>query len=139
MTAHVEPISGKIAKIINSREVALNVGRERGVSPRMVFDVLSGSGHEIIDPDTGDSLGIFKSPTTQVKVNRVEDKFSIAGTFRSKRVQIADIRLFQAPTWETRYETLKARGEFESTSEDLDEKDSCVSVGDPVVQVIDDE
>ena len=53
--------------------------------------------------------------------------------------QIADVRLFQAPTWETRYETLKSTGAFESTSEDLDEKDSYVSVGDPVVQVIDGE
>jgi hypothetical protein len=37
------------------------------------------------------------------------------------------------PRWITKYETLRTE---EKTWEDLDEKDSYVKVGDPVVQVI---
>ncbi len=136
MTTQVKPINGKVAKILNSREVALNVGIEQGVVSGMIFEILSGDGYEIVDPDTGDKLGSFTLPKTQVKVNRVDSKFSIAATFRSKRVDIGNARLFSAPVWETRYETLKANGSFESSYEDLQERDSYVSVGDPVVQVI---
>ena len=37
------------------------------------------------------------------------------------------------PNWETKYETLKTD---EKTWEDLDERESFVKVGDPVVQVL---
>ena len=139
MTTQTEIIRGKIAKILNSREVALNIGLEDGVAAGMVFEVLSSNSQTILDPDTGAVLGSFTSPKTRVKVNRVEDKFSVAGTYRSKRVDVGNPRLFSAPVWETRYETLKAKGSFETSYEDLQEQDSYVAVGDPVVQVIDGE
>lgn len=139
MTTQTEIIRGKIAKILNSREVALNIGLEDGVAAGMVFEILSSNSQTILDPDTGAVLGSFTSPKTRVKVNRVEDKFSVAGTYRSKRVDVGNPRLFSAPVWETRYETLKAKGAFETSYEDLQEQDSYVAVGDPVVQVIDGE
>lgn len=138
MTTQVKPINGKVATILNSREVALNVGKEQGVVSGMIFEILSSDGHEIIDPDTGDRLGSFTLPKTRVRVNRVDSKFSIAATYRSKRVDIGNARMFNAPVWETRYETLKAKGSFETSYEDLREQDSYVSIGDPVIQVIDD-
>ena len=139
MTTQTEIIRGKIAKILNSREVALNIGLEDGVAVGMVFEILSSNSQTILDPDTGAVLGSFTSPKTRVKVNRVEDKFSVAGTYRSKRVDVGNARLFSAPVWETRYETLKAKGSFETSYEDLQEQDSYVAIGDPVVQVIDGE
>ena len=139
MTTQTEIIRGKIAKILNSREVALNIGLEDGVAAGMVFEILSSNSQTILDPDTGAVLGSFTSPKTRVKVNRVEDKFSVAGTYRSRRVDVGNPRLFSAPVWETRYETLKAKGSFETSYEDLQEQDSYVAVGDPVVQVIDGE
>ena len=139
MTTQTEIIRGKIAKILNSREVALNIGLEGGVAVGMVFEILSSNSQTILDPDTGAVLGSFTSPKTRVKVNRVEDKFSVAGTYRSKRVDVGNPRLFSAPVWETRYETLKAKGSFETSYEDLQEQDSYVAIGDPVVQVIDGE
>lgn len=139
MTTQTEIIRGKIAKILNSREVALNIGLEDGVTVGMVFEILSSNSQTILDPDTGAVLGSFTSPKTRVKVNRVEDKFSVASTYRSKRVDVGNARLFSAPVWETRYETLKAKGSFETSYEDLQEQDSYVAIGDPVVQVIDGE
>ncbi len=151
MATQTEPIRGKIAKILNSREVALNVGIEHGVKSGMKFAILSAGSGEVTDPDTGEVLGSVDLPKTIVKIAKAYDKFSIAATHRSRRVNVSAARfagaanvessianlrkLFEPPKWETRYETLKADGGFESATEELDEKDSYVSVGDPVVQV----
>ena len=42
-------------------------------------------------------------------------------------------QIFMPAKWETKYETLKTE---EKTWEDLDEEDSYVKIGDPVVQVL---
>ena len=47
--------------------------------------------------------------------------------------------LFRPPKWETHYETLERDESFERSSEDLDERGSYVLIGDPVVQVLDDD
>lgn len=139
MTTQIEPISGRVAKILNSREVALNIGKRHGVTVDMVFEILSpGGGEQIVDPDSGAVLGSVNPAKTKVKISRVDDAFSIAGTYRSRRFDVGGIVLFQPPKWETRYETLKIDGDFEPYAESLDEKDSYVATGDPVVQVIPD-
>ena len=145
MTTQKEPIRGKVAKVLNSREVALNVGAEQGVAPGMRFRILSLAGDEIKDPDSGAVLGHVRRPKAVVRVKYAEKKFAIAATYRSKEVNVGGKGLaftgfgaaFEPPKWETRYETLKAGGGFEPATEELDEKDSFVTTGDPVAQVID--
>ena len=147
MVTRTERIRGKIAKILNSREVAVNIGHEHGVTSGMVFDILASPGDEVEDPDTGDFLGLVEQAKARVKIKRAYEKFAVATTYRNREVNVGGSglslnplgKLFEPPKWEKRYETLKAKGGFEAASEDLDEKDSYVSVGDPVVQVIDDE
>ena len=149
MVTQVEPIKGKIAKVLNSREVALNIGEENGVTMGMVFEILSANADVIHDPDTGVALGSVEQPKTRVKVKRAYDKFAVATTYRSREVNVGGSGLgglsllsagrFSAPKWETRYETLKSNGGFEPISEALDEKDSYVNIGDRVVQIIDGE
>lgn len=138
------PIRGKIAKIISSWEVALNVGSDQGVEVGMLFDILSPKGFGVRDPETGEELGSIDVPKARVKVTRVNSKLSVASTYRTKRVNIGGSEtalsalavIFQPPKWETHYETLKSTGAFEPAAEELDEKDSYVAVGDPVVQVL---
>ena len=152
MTTRVEPIRGKVAKILNTREVALNVGTQQGVQLGMVFNILAPGSGEVRDPDTGEVLGSVDLAKAMVRVNAAHEKFAVAGTFRSKRVNVGGTasagidlynhnirRLFEPPKWETRYETLKVKGGFEAVTEQLDEDDSYVSVGDPVLQVVDHE
>ena len=67
MTTQKEPIRGKIAKVLNSREVALNVGAEQGVAPGMRFRILSLAGDEIRDPDSGAVLGNVRRPKAIVR------------------------------------------------------------------------
>lgn len=137
-----DPIRGKVAKILNSRELALNVGSNSGVRVGMLFDVLDPKGYDIRDPETMQILGSVERPKVRVKVTQVLEQLSIASTFRATKVniggnfdlgatgRIAD--LLRPPQYVTTYETLKTD---EKTWEDLDEADSYVKTGDPVVSV----
>ncbi len=135
-------IRGRVACVLNSREVALNVGANNGVEVGMYFDILDSKGEDIVDPDTGESLGFIDRPKVSVRVTKVQEKLSVASTYRTKRVNVGGllpdlsrpfaISLMPAE-WVTKYETLKTE---EKTWEDLDEEDSYVKVGDPVVQVL---
>ena len=145
MIAHnTELIRGKVAKVLNAREVALNIGAQQGVELGMCFDILSTNGIDIKDPDTGDPLGNVDLAKAKVKVSRVYERVSVASTYRTKRVNVGGVglgisQMFQPPKWEDRFETLRTKGSFENSAEELDEEDSYVSTGDPVVQLIEEE
>lgn len=107
----------------------------------MYFDVLDPKGEDITDPDTGEVLGSVERPKVRVQVVKVEDKLSVAATFRKKEVNIGGranlnvtglAEMFMPPKIVTKYETLKTP---EKTWEDMDENESYVKTGDPVVQV----
>ena len=144
MTTKTELVRGKIAKILNSREVALNIGKDQGVELGMRFEILPPVGFDIPDPDTGNTLGTVAIPKVTVEITRIYDNVSVASTYRTKRVNIAKLssrptiaEIFQPPKWERRYETLKTGGGFAKDTVALDPADSYVAIGDPVVQVID--
>ena len=138
MTNPVEPIRGKVARVLNSREVALNKGSNDGITIGMIFKILRPTGSAIEDPDTGEMLGSVESTKTRVKVTAVQDRVSVASTYHTYRINVGGRgggltfgSLFEPPKWETRIETLKTD---EATLEELDEKDAYVKTGDPVVQ-----
>ena len=138
-----KPIRGKVARILNSRELALNIGSDHGVKVDMRFDVLDEASENIRDPDSGTVLGSVNRPKVRVKVVQVQEKISVASTYKSKRVNVggrgsllAMANYFAPPNWIREYETLRTE---ESTWENLDEKDSYVATGDPVVQALNDE
>ncbi len=140
MTSQLELISGKIARVLNTREVAINKGQRDGVKVGMIFKVLSLKGSEIRDPDTQETLGSVELVKTRVKVKVVYDRIAVATTYRKRRVNVGGSglggfgsRLFEPPKWETQYETLKTE---EAAVEELDEEDSYVQIGDPVVQEV---
>jgi len=134
-------IRGKVARVLNSRELALNIGSQNGVRKGMIFDVIDPKGEDIVDPDTGGILGSLERPKVRVKVISVQDKLSVASTYKKERVNIGGVgigtsaisQLFiQPPEYVTQYETLKTE---EKTWEDISEEESYVKCGDPVVQV----
>ena len=132
-------IRGKVARVLNSREVALNVGKEDGVDRGMQFDVLDPKLDEIKDPDSGDVIGVLNRPKVRVQVSIVGDRFSVARTFRAKRVNIGGSGtfatypdIFEPPNWVLRSETLQTS---ERTWEDLSPAESYVKIGDPAVEV----
>jgi hypothetical protein len=137
-----EALSGKVAKILNSRELVINIGSNRGVTVGMFFEVLDPKGEDIVDPDSGETLGSVDRPKVKVKITRVLDKMSVASTYQSTRINVGGSGLgslglqgfaqeLMPPKWVNKYETLKTT---EKTWEDVDEKDCYVKVGDPVRQ-----
>lgn len=136
-----EPIRGKVARVLNSREIALTVGSSDGVVVGMYFDVMDPKGEDITDPDTGDVLGSIERPKVRVQITKAQERLSVASTYRKTKKNVGGAmsdfgslsRVLMPPKWVTKYETLKTE---EKTWEDLDEEQSYVKIGDPVVQVI---
>lgn len=135
----INPIRGKVARVLNSREIAINVGSEKGVDVGMHFDVLDPKYENIRDPDTHELLGSIERPKVRVQIIRVQEKLSIASTYRKKKINVGGTfggslsEFLMPPEWRTKYETLKTE---EQDWEDIDAKESYVNVGDPVAQVI---
>lgn len=144
MSERSEPIKGKVAKILNSRELALNIGMANGVKIGMKFDVLDPKGENIQDPETQEILGSLCRPKVRVKVISVQDRLSVASTYRKRKLNVGGkgpnlsyfALQFMPEKWIDRQETLKTD---EVTWEDLEESESFVKTGDPVVEVKDDE
>ena len=137
-----EPIRGKVAQILNSRELVINAGSNSGVAVGMRFEVMDAKGQDIKDPATGELLGSLERPKVKVEVSKVQKRLSVASTYKNETVNVGGgglvvssslSQLFMPAKYETRYETLKTE---EKTWEDLDEEDSYVKIGDPVVQVL---
>lgn len=143
MSKSRSPIQGRVARVLSSRELALNVGANNGVELGMKFDVLDPKGDSITDPETQEKLGSVPRPKVRVKVILVQERLSVAATYRIKKAQISGIGLgtsalsgLFSQRLVDRVETLKTT---EKTWEDLDESQSYVKTGDPVIQVLDPE
>ena len=138
----MEKIRGRVAKILNARELLINRGSADGVEVGMRFAVLDPEAENVKDPDTGDSLGSIFRPKVSVEVTEVEPHLSLAATYRKSTVNIggggalassALSKLFEPPNYVERYETFRSS---EQTWEALPESQSFVKVGDPIVQVV---
>jgi len=135
-----ELIKGKVAKILNSTEVVLNIGSNQNVKIGMIFSILDPKAENVIDPDTKELLGSVDRPKVRVKVIRVQEKLSLAKTYEKIKVRVSGgnsylnhswADLFSPPKFETKLVTLRTD---EKTWEDLDEIESYVKTGDPVVE-----
>lgn len=138
----MERIRGKVAKVLNSREVVLNVGADHGVTLSMLFDILQPGGEDIKDPDSGEVLGSLERSKVRVKVVDVQSKLSVASTFKTYEINIGGLggfgtgelsKMLTPPKYVKKVQTLKSD---ELTPETLKENESFVKTGDPVVQVI---
>lgn len=144
-----QPIRGKVAQVLNKREIAINIGSNYKVTVGMYFDIMSPNETDIIDPDTKDTLGSIERPKVRVKITHVQEKLSVASTYKSELVNIggtgnkSSVLLDAAralsssalipPNWIKKYETLEKTGETETP---FDEEESRVKTGDLVVQVL---
>lgn len=70
-------LTGKVAQILNERDVAINIGKDNGVAIGMRFAILADRSVEIRDPDTRVLLGEVPREKVVVQVVNVEDAFSI--------------------------------------------------------------
>ena len=122
----MEPIRGKVAQILDSRQVVINAGSSHDVAVDMIFKVINPKGEQIRDPDTNQLLGSVESIKVLVRVVEVQDKLSVATTTGVNPLIVPAslgpfARALMPPRWVDKYETL---------STNLSE----VNIGDPVVQ-----
>jgi len=139
-----QKIRGKVARILNSREIVITAGERDGVKIGMHFDVMDPKGEDIKDPETGEPLGSIERPKVRVRVIQVQERLAVASTYKKQQINVGGVgggllgdlggisRALMPPKYVTKYETLKTD---EKTWEDLHEEQSYVKTGDPVVQV----
>ena len=70
-----DPITGKVAAIIDDTTLVLNVGSLDGVREAQLFAIISVQG-EVSDPDTGDSLGQWEAVKGRVVVTHVQERMA---------------------------------------------------------------
>ena len=135
------PIEGRVATILNIREVAINVGAKQGVQEGMVFAILSKEPLLVIDPDSGQQLGSEDRVKVRVKATEVYERYSVCRTFGVTPgspsvldvLRGASLASWYAPT-PPREKTLKV--EDSDLPEPLSEDESYVKIGDRVRQVL---
>jgi hypothetical protein len=72
-------ITGRIIRILDTRTVIVNLGREHGISHNTTFRVHA-SPESIVDPYTSEELGKVVLVKARLKASQVFDKFTIAST-----------------------------------------------------------
>lgn len=134
-----EPLVGRVAMVLNERELAINIGATDGVEIGMKFKVLADEPTEILDPETDELLGSIDREKVRVQAREVQERFSICRTYIIRRTDggplygLAAFAALSAPPREIP-ETLKA--EDSSLPPSLSEEESYVKKGDRVVQLI---
>lgn len=126
-------IEGKVAKILNARELVINQGSEHGIEAGMRFKVVEES-EEIVDPDTREILGTISREKIRVKVADAQPRFAIARTYQT----------YEAPNFASAIDsilrkqtTTKVRTltQTEDVPDSFGSVYSPVQIGDKVVQI----
>src|ERR1051325_2006161 len=76
-----EPITGRVAQILNARELVINIGADAGVTKGMKFAVMSKAATEIRDPDTGEVLDTIDREKVRVRAIEVRPRITICRTY----------------------------------------------------------
>lgn len=130
-----ELIRAKVARVLNTTDLALNKGSAAGVEVGMRFAILSDKGENITDPDTNEVLDSVDIAKTLVKIVSVTEKLAVGRTFRSTENTRSISSMF-AMTESQRHETL--RTDERRLQQELDPKDSFIKIGDAAIQYVGD-
>ena len=124
-------IEGKVAKVLNSRELVFNKGASDGVETGMKFHVQGMI--DIVDPDSQEDLGSLARSKLEVEVVEVEPRFAIARSFETYEAipgLTATVEKLRAASGVRR-----PRRILSIPDDEYREDSVSVSIGDPVVQV----
>jgi hypothetical protein len=86
MTNIKKRLEGRVAAILNSRELVINIGDQHGVTHGMKFAVLAESALEIRDPESGEVLDTIDREKVRVEVSELRKNISICRTYRLKKI-----------------------------------------------------
>lgn len=134
-------IEGRVAQILNARELVINIGSKEGVKERMKFAILAEKPIEVKDPSTNEVLDYIDREKVRVEASEVREKITICRTYRIKRsggTRInygAAIAQLLEPAQDIP-ETLDAKSS--SLPRPLSPEESYVKINDRVIHVSDD-
>lgn len=77
-------LQGRVARILNERELVINIGGDRGVVEGMRFAVLAATPDLVTDPDTGEELGELDPEKVHVEAIQVHSRMTVCSTYRSR-------------------------------------------------------
>lgn len=128
-----DKINGRVAQLLNAREVVINVGAKAGVTKGMKFRILADTPLEVRDPATQEVLDTIDREKTRVEAVEVREKITICRTFRTITTGgIRNLRGMLEPAT-SRPETLHTRDS--SLPAPLPEEDSYVKTNDRVEEI----
>jgi hypothetical protein len=122
---------GRVAEILNHRELVITLGRGHGIHRGMKFAVLTDP-LEVKDPETGDLLDVLEREKIRVEAFDVRDRISVCRTYRSIPEEDVERRWSQGY-----FESFSVEGEGMSQHRTFAQE--YVKVGDRVVGLADDE
>jgi hypothetical protein len=85
-------IEGKVAKIVDESTVVINRGADSGVAEGMRF-VIVAQGDEVMDPDTGRSLGTWEVVKGYLSATHVQPKLAVCAASQAAAEQEAAPRV----------------------------------------------
>ncbi len=127
------PIRGAVAALVNERELVINRGAQHGVVRGMKFRVLTQNDVEVIDPETGESLGNISRVKVRVEASAIQDNMTICRTYETIRGGLGAMAAFQRQLNDPVYRTLKTNDS--GFLPPISEADSYIQIGDPVEQI----
>lgn len=139
-------LTGRVAEILNAREIVINIGLAHGVERGMKFAVLAEAPIEIVDPTTHEVLDVIDREKVRVEASEVRERITICRTFRTRTIggkagAMGDI-MRQAIEMQRMYEYEPPKKVFETLRvEDsqfpppLDPDESYVQINDRVILV----
>lgn len=81
---HLYPMEGRVAAILNPREIVINIGAALGVKKGQKFAVLASHALEIRDPITQVVLDTVDREKVRVEANEVRKNVTICRTYRMR-------------------------------------------------------
>ena len=125
-------VEGKVATILNMRELIINRGSQDGVEAGMRFKIVDENA-TVVDPDTKEELGTITREKIRVTTADVQPRFSIARTYETYKTEEPVPNRSPLTRTITKVRTLVSGSEFPLTSYDGSKVFVCV--GDRAVQV----
>ena len=135
-TNKTNTIEGRVAQILNAKELVINVGAEHGVVNGQKFAILAESPIEVRDPVTNHLLDTIDREKVRVEASEVRPNITICRTFRvfgSVFSGLQASKLMIEAMKDSRPETLRI--EDDATPPPLSEEESYVKVNDRVRSV----
>ena len=139
-------LEGRVAQVLNERELAINIGEDAGVTTGMKFAILAENALEIRDPVSHTVLDVIDREKVRVEAIEVRRLITICRTYRTHQVggdmylgaslasaALGNLSERLRPPREVRESLRATEGSFPPP---LEPKDSFVKPNDRVVAVV---